>query len=88
MSALYIGTLFKEGKNMTIIYYLRKIKTKYLYFLTPLGLLNFLLLQWFFIRIGRFIKSDKTYGYIIISFVLPLSGWWTNYIYLNRRKKT
>lgn len=55
--------------------------------LTWLGWLNFVIIQWFFIRIGEYvtidietkdnITTDNTF--CIIYFVLPLTGWWSDY---------
>ncbi len=77
-----------------------KIRNK----ITKLYLLNFLLLQWFCIRLVRKCKRydsnmDRGDPTIIINdkgiwiqiglgiiFVLPLTGWWSDYIWIWRRK--
>jgi hypothetical protein len=50
---------------------------------TRLGLLNFLVLQWFFVRLqetttlkGEHIRWDLLKG------VVPLTGWWGGYVRL------
>lgn len=54
--------------------------------LTWVGWLNFLLLQWFGVRLGgRFEKSRYPApvvfaGWFVRVPVLPLSGWWASYI--------
>jgi hypothetical protein len=58
-----------------------------------LGLLNFFIFQWFFIRIAKICqvviegKEEKQVisGYKIIKWILPLSGWWNDYIYLKKK---
>jgi hypothetical protein len=62
-------------------------------YLTWLGLLNFLVLQWFFIRLGRIIDIDSgnTIGWTLIRWPLPLTGWWSDFRYLRKcyeRKRT
>lgn len=57
--------------------------------LTILWCINFLLLQWFFIRLARIvdIKTNKIIGYNILGIVLPLTGWWSRYIWIYRLKR-
>lgn len=45
-------------------------------------LVNFLIVQWFFFRICRFIKkeSGKQEGWGIVFPAVPLTGWWSNWI--------
>jgi hypothetical protein len=53
-----------------------------------LFLLNFFILQWFFIRLDKIhVREYLTHGFkwkILI--VAPLSGWWDNYILYNYEK--
>jgi hypothetical protein len=57
--------------------------------ITWLAYLNFIILQWFFIRISRTgeIKDDRFIqtGWGLVKFVLPLTGWWSNYIYIGTK---
>jgi hypothetical protein len=60
------------------------------------GLVNFLFVQWFFVRIagtfeecGRTIESDGSENidfefsrYHLIRWVVPLTGWWSDYVRL------
>jgi hypothetical protein len=65
--------------------------------MTKFWLLNFILLQWFCIRLVRKMeKSNRIFpknvyaieyvqvGWTVI-FVLPLTGWWSDYIWIWRR---
>ena len=70
-----------------------------------LGLLNFILLQWFFIRLGRIVEINeididyvtvngvggnvrqKTVGYKILKWIVPLTGWWSDYIFVKKKRK-
>ena len=57
---------------------------------SPLYLLNFILLQWFFIRLGRKwvvdIKSKEVRdaGWTLV-YVWPLTGWWNPHRYWSFR---
>lgn len=49
------------------------------------GLLNIFIIQWLFIRIQISVKSktDRTIvDWNIIGFILPLTGWFSKYIYV------
>lgn len=53
---------------------------------TWVGWLNFLVLQWFFVRLARGSWTPPSYGddyghyqYSWITRVWPLTGWWNNY---------
>ena len=52
---------------------------------TPLGFLNFYILQWFFIRLARVGYIDmedgkfKQTGWQWLKGVYPLTGWWNDY---------
>jgi hypothetical protein len=52
--------------------------------MSVLFLANFLVFQWFFIRLAKVVddKTGKTTGYFWITNVAPLSGWWNDYKYL------
>jgi len=46
-----------------------------------LGYLNFLILQWLFIRLTKW-EEDNQNGFGLLIGVLPLTGWWSRYIKL------
>lgn len=49
--------------------------------MSKLYLVNFILVQWFFIRICRFLDNDGVqthWGFLFP--VVPLTGWWSSYI--------
>jgi hypothetical protein len=46
----------------------------------PLFYLNYFLLQFLFIRLARVMEDTKQVGWTII-YVLPFTGWNTDYIY-------
>lgn len=57
--------------------------------LSWIGYLNFFILQWIFIRVTKQVYlldyTEKKYmpnTYKIIKWILPLTGWWNDYIYL------
>jgi hypothetical protein len=53
-----------------------------LYFLkTPLGLFNFFIVQWFFIRLQQSVDKDtgEHIEWSILGPVWPLTGWWSDY---------
>lgn len=56
--------------------------------ITWLGFLNFVVLQWFFIRLARITNSFSdptiTIGWKILAPITPLSGWWNDFVYLNK----
>jgi hypothetical protein len=45
---------------------------------------NFLVFQWFFIRLARIVDTDngETVGWTWIKKVVPLTGWWNDYIFI------
>lgn len=49
-----------------------------------LGYLNFLILQWFFIRLAKVVdtKTQKTIRYTWLIGIVPLTGWWNKYKYV------
>lgn len=48
-------------------------------------LLNFIILQWFFFRLAKVIDKEtgKTIKFTWLGPVIPLTGWWSRYIWLN-----
>lgn len=61
--------------------------------------LNFLFMQFFFIRIARIcehVKNGNREGEIILAqttwrilkWIVPFTGWWSKYIYLNKKKRS
>lgn len=48
------------------------------YLRTSLGLLNFCFFQWYWIRLARVGREGRHYGLIVG--VVPLTGWWSNYV--------
>jgi hypothetical protein len=59
-----------------------------------LGIFNFVLLQWFFIRLAR-VEYQRgypslqgfhpvSYRFKIIGLIVPLTGWWNNFIYIKK----
>ena len=46
-----------------------------------LGVLNFLVLQWFFVRLAgvRDAKTGKQIGWKWLKGIVPLTGWWGSY---------
>lgn len=51
--------------------------------------LNFLIVQWFFVRFGRKYshKHKKFISWGFVGLILPLTGWWNNYIWIWKIKK-
>lgn len=44
---------------------------------------NFLLFQWFFIRRGKVVdKNGNVIRWVWLTGILPLTGWWSDYIYI------
>jgi hypothetical protein len=56
--------------------------------MTKLEFLNKFILQWFFIRLGRIrdCKIHKTKGWKILKWIVPLTGWSSDYVYLDKGK--
>lgn len=48
-----------------------------------LGVLNFVVHQWFWIRLARRIHDDGHKDWTVIR-VLPLSGWWSDFAWWGR----
>lgn len=54
--------------------------------ITWLGVINFLIVQWLFVRIARVTDgAHRTIGWGFIGAVWPLTGWWGRYRVLGRR---
>jgi len=57
---------------------------------SPLFWINFLYLQWFFVRLAFYYRLDEKnsdergefLGWSFIGFMLPLAGWWTKKIWI------
>lgn len=52
-----------------------------------LGLTNILFFQWLFIRLQASYDVEAphtTLTFTFIGFILPLTGWWTNYIWVKK----
>jgi len=49
---------------------------------TWVGYLNFLLLQWLFVRLGRVCVGDEVVGHYWLIGIVPLTGWWSGYRYM------
>jgi hypothetical protein len=56
--------------------------------LSWLGWLNFLVVQWFCVRIARQYdaETNTAIGWGLVYFVLPLTGWWSSYKFLWEKK--
>lgn len=57
--------------------------------MTRLGWLNFVVFQWFFVRLGRVrdMDSGEQIGWGWIKGVVPLTGWWSDYRYVPKRER-
>lgn len=57
---------------------------------TSLGMLNFLLLQWFGVRLTRvvvtFTRSPTVRYWTLQRWVWPLTGWWSEYRWIAQRR--
>ena len=59
--------------------------------MTKLEFINKVFFQWFFVRLTKHMKKDKDGNYTIIEkftimgFIVPLTGWFSNYIFLGKR---
>lgn len=53
-----------------------------------LGYLNFYILQWFCIRLGRVGKFENDEfvqtGWTIVRYIFPLTGWWSDYRWIKK----
>lgn len=41
--------------------------------------INYYLLQWLFIRLGRIVENKKTIGFRILYGIIPMTGWTSDY---------
>ena len=47
---------------------------------SALYLLNFVLLQWFFVRLAKVVEDDGTVVcWMLLGGIVPLTGWWSPY---------
>jgi hypothetical protein len=51
------------------------------------GWLNFLVLQWFFVRLIKCQSSARGTWYEVTGFMLPLTGWWGSYVWIGPKPK-
>lgn len=67
--------------------------------MTPPSLLNFLVLQWFGVRLAAVVRKefvgthfgarlyrDHHEGWKLLRWVWPLTGWWSDYRWIARRR--
>jgi len=54
--------------------------------MTWLGVLNFVILQWFFIRLAKVLEESEMIGFIIIRWAVPLTGWWSDYVFIGEEE--
>jgi hypothetical protein len=52
-----------------------------------LGWLNYLVLQWFFVRLARVIDSGRTVGWKWLVGVVPLTGWWSDFRFVRFHRR-
>ena len=52
--------------------------------MTKIEFINKAFFQWFFIRLAKISDNGKPKGYLLLGFVLPLSGWSNDYIQLGK----
>ena len=53
-----------------------------------LGLFNFIIVQWFFVRLCRVTNDiNGNVRYSLIYWIVPCSGWYNNYIMLSKKMK-
>jgi hypothetical protein len=51
-----------------------------------IGILNILLLQWFFVRLQATADKDMNITkFEIIGPIVPMTGWWSKYVWLSKR---
>jgi len=58
---------------------------KFVFDLTLIGYLNFIIIQWFFVRIAKVYetKDSASFKFKIMKNIKPLTGWWNEYKYSN-----
>ncbi len=53
--------------------------------MTRLQFINVVLFQWFFVRLAKVVDSEgAVQRYTFIGFILPLTGWRSNFVWLHR----
>lgn len=55
--------------------------------MTWLKFINVFILQFFFIRLQKTVHNDGRIEYAIIRWIWPFTGWFTDYIYIFKRKE-
>jgi len=57
--------------------------------MTWLGLLNSVILQWFFVRLAKIVDTETKVivGWDLLRWIVPLTGWWSDYRYVGRRDR-
>ena len=59
--------------------------------MTKLEFINKAFFQWFFVRLTKHMKQDDDGNYTIVEkytimgFIVPLTGWFSNYIFIGKR---
>ena len=53
-----------------------------------LGPLNFLLLQWFGVRLAAVLerRDGPVIGWMLLRWVFPLTGWWSDFRWIGRHR--
>lgn len=54
--------------------------------MTWLFFVNFFFFQWMCLRLAKVIEGKTILYYTFIVWILPLTGWWSNFIYLSKKK--
>jgi len=49
-----------------------------------LGISNFLIFQWFFIRLGKIKHSNGVVKYKFFGYPVPLTGWRSDYVFVGK----
>jgi hypothetical protein len=49
-----------------------------------LGILNMAILQWLFIRLQATVENGQIVKFKVIGPVVPLTGWWSPYVFLGK----
>lgn len=53
--------------------------------MTPLGLVNFVVLQWVGVRLARVIGPDREFlCWRWLRWICPLTGWWSDYRWIRK----
>jgi hypothetical protein len=52
------------------------------------GWLNIFILQWLFIRLAYSINLNRQHTkYIILKWIVPTTGWWSDFVYIYKKKE-